>query len=307
MTLANQPPVLIIGGSLVGLTASLALTTAGIPNITFEKHAQISAHPRAMGFTPRTMEYYRSLGIADQIPQAPADFTLLRARRSAQSPTNPQTPPAKPTFSSLRGAAIPQDALETILSTTALSRGADIRRGWTVLTFTQTPTGVTITVLPPCSKTPTAITGSYLLAADGHRSTIRGQLATPLSGIGHMQTMRSVLFRADLSPLTSDITQFEIDQPESNSLHAFLTTYNDHRWVLMFYDDIHRSEPDLRSAINLAIGRDDIPVHIITTGRWDLTARIAERFHHGRVFLLGDAAHTLPPNRGGYGRSWGEG
>ena len=51
--------------------------------------------------------------------------------------------------------------------------------------------------------------------------------------------------------------------------------------------------------------RTDLPLALLTTGRWELTALIADRFREGRVFLAGDAAHTLPPTRGGYGANTG--
>ena len=54
-----------------------------------------------------------------------------------------------------------------------------------------------------------------------------------------------------------------------------------------------------------AIGRSDIPAELITAGRWELAALIADRFSSGRVFLAGDAAHQLPPNRGGFGANTG--
>jgi putative polyketide hydroxylase len=36
-----------------------------------------------------------------------------------------------------------------------------------------------------------------------------------------------------------------------------------------------------------------------------LSAWIADKYSSGRVFLAGDAAHTLPPSRGGYGANTG--
>jgi hypothetical protein len=72
----------------------------------------------------------------------------------------------------------------------------------------------------------------------------------------------------------------------------------------MFKDDIERDEATLAKAIALAIGAPE-PFEILTTGRWELTALIADRFSKGRVFLAGDAAHTLPPTRGGYGANTG--
>ena len=82
-----------------------------------------------------------------------------------------------------------------------------------------------------------------------------------------------------------------------------LTTYRDGRWLLMFSDDEERDESTLTAMIHKATGRPDLGIDIITTGRWELSALIAKRFTSGRVFLAGDAAHALPPARGGYGRT----
>lgn len=72
----------------------------------------------------------------------------------------------------------------------------------------------------------------------------------------------------------------------------------------MFSDDEERTEEELRLAIHRALGRD-MDVEIITTGRWEMAGRIAERYSDGRVFLAGDAAHQLPPTRGGFGANTG--
>jgi hypothetical protein len=48
-----------------------------------------------------------------------------------------------------------------------------------------------------------------------------------------------------------------------------------------------------------------MPFEIITTGRWELAGQIADRYAAGRVFLAGDAAHQLPPTRGGFGANTG--
>jgi hypothetical protein len=115
--------------------------------------------------------------------------------------------------------------------------------------------------------------------------------------------VRSVIFRASLDEYrTTGFSQFSIDQP---GLAAFLTTYTDGRWLLIFSDDDERDERGLRETIFQAIGRRDLDVEILATGRWDVSALIADRFSSARVLLAGDAAHTLPPNRGGYGANTG--
>ncbi len=48
-----------------------------------------------------------------------------------------------------------------------------------------------------------------------------------------------------------------------------------------------------------AVGSPDIDLDILGNNRWDMSAPIADNFAVGlRIFLIGDAAHSLPPNRG---------
>lgn len=322
MPSTTPQPVIVIGASLVGLSAALCLCSDGVPTIVLEKHCGKSQHPRAIGFTSRTMEIYRTLGIENKDP-APEDFKLERAhvqsltgkwndnsswsdterRPKAEKPReqSPQTSTPKKQYSVERASAIPQDKLEPMLEALALERGADIRRQHKLISVDQDQDGVIATVTDAGGKEQ-KIRGSYLIAADGNRSTVRELLQIPRNGRGHMQTLSSVLFRAPLEQWTKGVVQFDIEQPD---LKVFLASYSDGRWALMFKDAVDRDESALRAAIYQAVGRSDFPLEIITTGRWELTALVADTFQSGRVFLAGDAAHTLPPNRGGYGANTG--
>lgn len=63
-------PVLIDGGNLVGISASLLLAWRGVPHLLVEKNSGSSAHPRAMRFSETTLEHFRIVGMAERIPQA---------------------------------------------------------------------------------------------------------------------------------------------------------------------------------------------------------------------------------------------
>lgn len=63
-------PVLIVGRSLVGLSASLFLSSHGTPSILIERHQSTSIHPRAAGYNLRTMELFRSVGLEQIIHDA---------------------------------------------------------------------------------------------------------------------------------------------------------------------------------------------------------------------------------------------
>lgn len=141
-----------------------------------------------------------------------------------------------------------------------------------------------------------------MIAADGHRSPVREALGITRSGRGHIRTLASVLFRAPLDEyLQKGVQQFQIEQP---GFSAFLTTYSDGRWVVMLSDE-KRDEAAQIEVVQKALGRKDIPIELVTTGRWELSAWIADKYSSGCVFLAGDAAHTLPPSRGGYGANTG--
>ena len=205
-------------------------------------------------------------------------------------------------YSPERATAIAQDRLEPILRNRAVALGADLRPSTEMTDFTQDDDGVSVT-LQPRAGARYRMRAQYVIAADGAGSQIRDALGIARSGQGLLSVQRSILFRAPIDHyLEQGVVQFEIEQP---SLTAFLTTYSDGRWVLMLSDDVDRDPDQQRAVVRQAVGIADLPVELLTTGRWELAALIADRFRAGRVFLAGDAAHQLPPNRGGYGANTG--
>ena len=59
----HRVPVLIVGGSLVGLSASLFLGRLGVEHMLVERHSGTSLHPRGRGNNVRTMELFRVAGV----------------------------------------------------------------------------------------------------------------------------------------------------------------------------------------------------------------------------------------------------
>lgn len=337
----ESTPVLIVGGGVAGLSAALFLAWRGVACVLIEQHPGSSRHPRAIGFTTRTLEMFRAVGLGASIPQIPlghgrprrvaveslagkwsaeVDWSpdeLDSAKRSQTAPSGPahrpprlvggaaalpSAPPRPTSYSPCTGAAIAQDRLEPILRDKAIELGADIRLDTKLVSFKQDAAGV-VAALRHRDGREYSLRADYLIAADGHGSPIREGLGIRRTGHGVLQVVRSVLFRASLDEyLESGVSQFELDRP---GLKGMLTTYRDGRWLLMFTDDEERDEDSLRQKIVQAVGKPDLQFEIITTGRWVLSALIADQFSAGRVFLVGDAAHTLPPARGGYGANTG--
>ena len=76
-------PVLVIGGSLVGLATSMFLAQHGVDVLSVEKHHGTAIHPRAGYFQLRTIELMRVAGIEDRV---------RAARSSCTTPTAVSTP-----------------------------------------------------------------------------------------------------------------------------------------------------------------------------------------------------------------------
>lgn len=204
--------VIVVGGGLVGCSNVLFLAQHGVKTILLEKHAASSPHPRAIGFTTRSMEIFRNAGLGSKIPIAPKDFKLRRAKIESLSgkwfdDTAPWTPPKQNqkeshihsvSYSPTGPAAIAQDTLEPILKQRAQELGADVRFSHELIKFDQDEKGVTVWVRQRDTGREYSIRASYLIAADGHRSAIREALNIQRTGRGYLQTVRSVLFRAPL-------------------------------------------------------------------------------------------------------------
>ena len=65
-----EVPVLVIGGSLVGLATSMFLAQHGVEVLSIEKHHGTAIHPRAGYFQLRTIELMRVAGIEDRVRAA---------------------------------------------------------------------------------------------------------------------------------------------------------------------------------------------------------------------------------------------
>ncbi len=64
-----EVPVLIVGGSLVGMSTAMLLGHHGIRSLAVEHHRGTAIHPRAAMITQRTMEVLRTVGIEQIVLQ----------------------------------------------------------------------------------------------------------------------------------------------------------------------------------------------------------------------------------------------
>ena len=314
-------PVLIVGGSLVGLSTSLFLGRLGVPHVLVERHAGTSIHPRGRGNNVRTMELFRVAGVENGIKEAAA--TLAVNHGILQAPTlvgdagewlfrdiDPGGGLAR--FSPSAWCLCSQNDLEPVLLDHAREHGGDLRFSTELMSFDSDPTGVTAVVKSRETGEHTTIRADYLVAADGPRSPVREQLGITQSGPGDLFHNVSLTFRSRrLAEVVGDrhFIVCYLTNPEADG--ALLPVDNRENWV--FHAPWHPENgesleefTDERCVehIRRAVGVADLDVEITGKAPWHAAQRVARSYRSGRVFLAGDSAHEMSPT-GAFGSNTG--
>jgi putative polyketide hydroxylase len=141
--------VLIVGGSLNGLTTAMLLSKRNVPCFVVERHPHTSIQYKFRGISPRSMEIYRYAGIEAQI--LANDEThghsghIARMKNFSSDEISWQGIPwADITdISSANAAVCDQHRLEPILKAYAEDHGAVVRFNTELAAFSQDRDGVT--------------------------------------------------------------------------------------------------------------------------------------------------------------------
>ncbi|MCC8337613.1 FAD-dependent monooxygenase [Streptomyces sp. R1] len=317
----HRVPVLVVGGSLVGLSMSVFLGRLGVRHTLVERHAGTSIHPRGRGNNVRTMEIFRVAGTEPDIRRAAA--TLADNHGILQTPTlvgdagewlfkqiDPGNGLAR--FSPSSWCLCSQNDLEPELLTHAVNLGGDLRFGTELLSFETDADGVTAIVKSRETGEHTTIRADYLVAADGPRSPVREQLGIGQSGPGDLFHNVSITFRSRrLADVVGDRRFIVCYLTDENADGALLPVDNRENWV--FHAPWHPEQgetvedfTDERCAAHIrrAVGDPDLDVEITGKAPWHAAQRVARSYRSGRVLLAGDSAHEMSPT-GAFGSNTG--
>jgi 2-polyprenyl-6-methoxyphenol hydroxylase-like FAD-dependent oxidoreductase len=184
--------VLIVGGSLVGLTTAALLAAHGVQPLVVERHAGTAIHPRAGHFQIRTIEILREMGLEAEVREKAREtydpeggiiaVESLAGRELARFVPNLNEGVAgrSPTGRIF----IDQDVLEPMLRRRAEALGAELRYRTEMTSFEQDADGVTARIRDLESGMERVVRSKYLVAADGNRSRVRKALGVEMRGYG---------------------------------------------------------------------------------------------------------------------------
>ncbi|MFD8492858.1 FAD-dependent monooxygenase [Amycolatopsis sp. NPDC059657] len=316
-------PVLIAGGGIVGLAAAVFLRSAGVAVMVVERHEGTSMLAKARVLSPRTMELFRGHGLEEPVRAAPPSVFLdatdvVRAETLAgQEIYRGSRPPGESVSGSspCPPALVEQSTVEPLVRARAEELGADVRFHTELTEFSHDPDGVTASIVDRSSGRARTVRAEYLIAADGHRSPIRGALGIGTTG-ERLAHVVNIAFTADLTgPLRGrPVGLAYLNRPVPGTLLARLD--GDDRWVLMVPHDpasLEEFTPErCAEAVRDAVGAEVPELRILpavpgssrAVHTWELASWVADSYRRGRVLLAGDAAHVMPPS-GGLGANTG--
>jgi 3-(3-hydroxy-phenyl)propionate hydroxylase len=288
--------VAIVGYGPVGVTAANLLGQMGLNVVVVERDPNIYARARAISTDEEVVRIWQQIGLADRLnadmqPGCGANFVdangvpfwkLLPVSRGNGHP--PQQ-------------FIYQPALEKVLR-----EGVDRFPNVSVLLeheclrVIQRNDHVELMLADLTVDEFRRIRASYVIAADGASSSIRGQLSVGYSGRTYGERWIVIDTKVLKEWPGHDRLRFHCN-PARPTVDC-PTPLGHHRWEFPVHDD--EDEKDLLSedAIWKVLcdqGITEDNVKILGFACYSHHVRFADRWRVGRVFLAGDAAHAMPP------------
>jgi putative polyketide hydroxylase len=144
-----------------------------------------------------------------------------------------------------------------------------------------------------------------MIAGDGNRSPVRRALGIGVKGHGTLSHNMSILFQSQgLSEILKirGLTLYYLQNKDFTG--AFISTDDATIGQISVEYDPNKEQAENYDAerctqiARAALGTPNLDLTILDAMPWEMSAQIAERMSEGRVFLAGDAAHTMPPTGG---------
>jgi len=289
--------VLISGYGPSGATLANLLGMRGFSVLVVDRATEVYDKPRAITADHEVMRVFQECGLADEIaaasvPHPGTDYLGLEnqvIKRFYPAPP-PQSLTWEPTWMFM------QPALEASLRRGAERHaGVQTRLGHELLDFTQDDQGVTARLRAPGGERTTSVRARYLVACDGGRSTVRRLLQSTVEDLAFDEWW--IVVDAWLRGET------ELPRRATQYCHpwrpgTFVIGPGDlRRWEIKMLPhespELFEDEAHFQSVLSQFV--DTSKIELWRKAIYRFHALVVDEWRDGRVFLMGDAAHQMPP------------
>jgi len=288
-------PVVVVGAGPVGLAAAIDLGLRGVSVLLIDDADRIGEGSRGICWSKRTLEIFDRLGVGEPLVAQGVTWKLGKLFSGDDLvfsfDLQPEEGHKMPAFINLQQfyveAALVEraDAIETV----------EIRWKNRLTGLDQHNDHVRLTIDTPDG--PYTLDADWLIAADGARSTARDLLGLSFSGV----TFEDKFLIADIKMAADFPTErrFWFDPSFHAGQSALMHRQPDNIWRIDLQlgpdaDIVEEQKPErVISRLKRMLG--DLPFDLEWISIYRFNCRRLDRFVHGRVLFVGDAAHQVSP------------
>jgi 3-(3-hydroxy-phenyl)propionate hydroxylase len=289
--------VLIAGYGPAGATLANLLGALGLSAIVIDAAGAIYDKPRAITADHEILRVFQACGLADEIaadvvPHPGTDFIGMQGQVIKRF--YPAPPPYP--LGWLPNWQFVQPRLEATLRR-GVSRWPQLaeRLGQTLVGFEQDAQSVTAQIKGDSDDSEYTLRSRWLVACDGARSTVRRQLNAAIEDLAFDEwwIVVDTLVRGPVDLPPRAVQYCRPSRPGTYMVGPGALR----RWEIKVLPG-ERPEDFDKPEVLLKVLREFVdPTHleIWRVAVYRFHALVVERWRHGRVFLMGDAAHQMPP------------
>lgn len=288
-------PVVVVGAGPVGLAAAIDLGLRGVPLVLIDDADRIGEGSRGICWSKRTLEICDRLGVGEQLLAQGVTWKLGKVFHGDDLVFSfdllPEEGHKMPAFINLQ-----QFYLERALVERAEALDSvDLRWKNRLTGLEQHNDHVRLTVDTPDG--PYKLDADWLIAADGARSHTRDMLGLTFSGV----TFEDKFLIADIRMAADFPTErrFWFDPPFHTGQSALMHRQPDNIWRidLQLGPDADVAEEQRPERVTARLKRmlGERPFELEWISIYRFNCRRLDRFLHGRVIFVGDAAHQVSP------------
>ncbi|MFJ1256925.1 FAD-dependent oxidoreductase [Cupriavidus sp. CuC1] len=297
----NPHPVIVVGAGPVGLATAIDLAQHGVPVVLVDDDCTLSSGSRAICFAKRTLDVFDRLGCGDPMVAKGVCWhvgkVFVRDEQVYTFDLLPEAGHQRPAFINLQQYYVEGFLLDRARQLPNL----EIRWKHKVTGIEQCHAGtpdaaVVLTVDTPDG--PYALTGRYVVAADGSRSPLRNLLGLDSKG----RTFKDRFLIADVKMEAEFPTErwFWFDPPFHPNQSVLLHRQPDNVWRIDFQlgwdaDPVLEKTPERVIPRVQALLGPDAKFELEWVSVYTFSCLRMDSFRHGNVLFAGDSAHGVSP------------
>lgn len=289
-------PIVIVGAGPVGMAAAMDFASRGRRVLVLDDDKTVSVGSRAICFAKRTLEIMDRLGVGDALLKKGIVWKIGKVffgqDQVYQFDLLPEDGHRMPAFVNLQQYHFEKAETDWLQSHPLV----EMRWQSRVTNVTDTARDVLIDIETPDG--PYRIRADWVLAADGARSAIRKMLDLDFHG----QVFKDRFLIADVV-MKADFPSerwFWFDPPFNPGQSALLHMQADNVWRIDLQlgwdaDPEEEKKPErVIPRLKRMLG-EDVAFELEWVSVYTFQCRRLDRFRHGRVLFVGDAAHQVSP------------